>query len=153
MTDESLGFDFQVVSPSRVVLEERVTSLIVPGARGALGFWAGHAPMLVALSPGVVRYRPLDGGEGASGFKVLAVGGGFFEVSPDGQATLIADTAELPEEIDVTRARAAYERARRRLARPTPDLDQARAEAALQRAMARLRAAGQPAHAEGTHPH
>ncbi len=137
---DALGFEFQVVSPARVVVRERVTSLIVPGARGAVGFWARHAPMLVALAPGLVRYRPV--GDKTRGFKLLAVGGGFFEMSPEGRATLLADTAELPEEIDVARAQAAYERARRRLARPTPAVDIARAEAALQRALARLRAAG-----------
>ncbi len=156
MTDQ-LGFDFQVVSPNRVVLRERVTSLVVPGARGAVGFWAGHAPMLVSLSPGVVRFRSAeDGVAGArapdvrtgpagAGFRTLAVGGGFFEMSPDGGATLLADTAELPEEIDVARARAAYERARKRLTRPTPSLDLTRAEIALQRALARLKAVGGPA--------
>lgn len=137
---EEPGFDFQVISPAHVVLRERVTSLIVPGARGAVGFWAEHAPMLVALAPGVVKYR--GAGPGASGFKQLAVGGGFFEMSPDGQATLLADTAELPGEIDVARAEAALQRARKRLARPTEETDVSRAEVALQRAQARLRAAG-----------
>lgn len=147
---EARGFEFQVVSPSRVVLQDRVTSLIVPGARGAVGFWAGHAPMLVALSPGVVRYRPVEetGSQGQAGrgaaFRLLAVGGGFFEVSPDGRATLLADTAELPEEIDVTRAQAAFERAKRRLKRPVPHVDLSRAELALERALARMRATGKP---------
>jgi len=168
VTDEP-GFDFAVISPTRVVLRERVMSLIVPGARGALGFWAAHAPMLAALAPGVVKYRPAPAGAagtgaagggaasvaGASGggaaavagaagrgdFRLLAVSGGFFEFGPDGRATLLADTAELPEEIDVARARAAYERAKERLRRPTPETDVRRAELALQRALARLHVA------------
>lgn len=140
MTDTDAGFDFQVVTPNRVVLKERVTSLMVPGARGSVGFWAEHAPMLVALAPGVVKFRPA-GGPGAA-FRLLATGGGFFEFSPDGRATLLADTAELPDEIDVERARAAYQRARRRLARPSPKVDISRAELALERALARLRTAG-----------
>ncbi len=149
MTDQGVGFDFQVVSPARVVLSERVTSIMVPGARGSLGFWAGHAPMLVNLSPGVVKYRPAGAAETAGphvdrGFRLLAVGGGFFEVSPDGKATLLADTAELPEEIDVARAEAAYERARKRLSRPDRETDLTRAELALGRAMARLHATGKP---------
>lgn len=137
-------FGFQVVAPNRVVLRERVSSLIVPGIGGAVGFWAGHAPMLVALAPGVVKYRPASPGGEREVFRPLAVGGGLFEVSDDGEATLLADTAELPEEIDVERARAALERAKRRLTRPAPDVDMTRAEAALQRAVARLRVAGQP---------
>lgn len=148
MNDIAGGFDFQVVSPNRVVLKERVSSLIVPGIGGAVGFWPGHAQMLVALQPGLVKYRPVDGAEAGPGggqgpdhgFRLLAVGGGFFEMSPDGQATLLADTAELPEEIDVERARAALERARSRLFRPGRDVDTTRAEAALHRALARLQA-------------
>jgi len=140
VTDTEAGFDFQVVTPNRIVLKERVTSLMVPGARGSLGFWARHAPMLVALAPGVVRFRPA--GTPGVPFQLLAVGGGFYEFSPDGRATLLADTAELPAEIDVDRAMAAYQRARRRLSRPTPKVDISRAELALERALARLRAAG-----------
>lgn len=163
MTDE-LGFEFSVVSPTRVALRERVVSLIVPGARGAVGFWAGHAPMLVALAPGVVKYRTLGADIAAGGavsastvaaeptaplggrgsFRLMSVSGGFFELGPDGRATLLADTAELPEEIDVARAQASYERARRRLRRPTEALDISRAEMALQRAAARLQAAHKP---------
>jgi len=133
------GFEFQVVSPNRVVLTRRVSSLIVPGIGGSVGFWPGHAQMLVALAPGVVKYRPLAG---QGHFELLAVGGGFFEMRADGRATLLADTAELPEEIDVERARAALERARRRLEHPRPDVDLIRAEVALQRALARLKVAG-----------
>ena len=56
--------------------------------------------------------------------------------------TILADTAELDEEIDVARAQAARERAERRLRERGPDVDTTRAEAALQRALNRLRAAG-----------
>jgi len=133
-----LGFEFQVVTPTRVVIRERVTSVVVPGARGAMGFWARHAPTLVALGPGVVKYRTVDRPDR---LHLLAVGGGFFEMSPSGRATLLADTAELPDEIDVPRAEAALKRARRRLFQPTLDTDTARAEAALKRALARLEVA------------
>lgn len=145
MTDGRADFQFQVVSPTRVVLTERVDSVIVPGIGGAVGFWPRHAQMLVALEPGVVKYRPVADGPSPApgrGFRLLAVGGGFFEMSADGRGTLLAETAELPEEIDVERARAALERARRRLLHPGPGVDVARAEAALQRALARLEAAG-----------
>jgi len=136
--EEGAGFEFQVISPDRVVLSLRVTSLIVPGIGGAVGFWPGHAQMLVALAPGVVKYRRAGG---VGDFELLAVGGGFFEMSAEGRGSLLADTAELPEEIDVERARAALERARRRLEHPRPDIDLIRAEAALQRAAARLKVA------------
>ena len=144
MSADPGGFEFQVVSPHRVVLRERVTSLIVPGIGGAVGFWVDHAPMLVALAPGVVKYRPLTATDQRVEFRSLAVGGGLFEVSAEGETTLLADTAELPEEIDVERAKAALKRAKRRLLGPTPDLDMIRAEAALKRALARLRVVTQP---------
>ena len=60
----------------------------------------------------------------------------------DNKMVILADTAELAEEIDVERADAARERAERRLQEKTDDLDYVRAQASLQRAKARLEAAG-----------
>ena len=73
--------------------------------------------------------------------RVLAVGGGFLEVAND-RVTVLADTAELPEEIDVSRARAAAGRAQARLRSRDGNIDHARAQVALQKALNRLRAAG-----------
>ncbi|PZN06742.1 F0F1 ATP synthase subunit epsilon [Thermaerobacter sp. FW80] len=125
----------EVITPERVVFREEVDSLIVPGSEGLLGVLPDHAPMVATLKIGILSYR--KGGER----RRVAVAGGFFEVA-DNHAVVLSDAAERAEEIDVARARAAAERARRRLAERDANWDFERARAALHRALNRLRAAG-----------
>jgi F-type H+-transporting ATPase subunit epsilon len=73
--------------------------------------------------------------------KQLAVASGFAEVLPD-KVTVLAETAETPEEIDVERARKSKERAEQRLAAGNTEIDVARALDALRRAEVRLDVAG-----------
>ncbi|MFZ5753393.1 MAG: F0F1 ATP synthase subunit epsilon [Bacillota bacterium] len=127
--------NLEVVTPEKQVFSDEVQSIIVPAAEGYLGVLPNHAPLISGLKPGVVKYRQ----EGKT--QLLAISGGFMEVSSN-KVTILADTAERPEHIDIERARAARERAEKRLKERPPGLDVARAEFALQRAMARLRAAG-----------
>lgn len=124
----------EVVTPERLVFEEEVEALIVPGVRGYIGIWPNHAPMVIALGTGDMVYRRQG--------KVyhLAVSGGFFEVAND-RAVILSDAAERAEEIDLSRAQAALERARRRLADPGGNWDEERARAALDRALTRIRVA------------
>ena len=126
----------EVITPERVVVGEDTQSIIVPGVQGYLGVLPGHTPMVASLRIGVVKYK-----QGGS-FRRVAVSGGFFEVAKD-KAVILAETAERGEEVDVGRARAALERARKRMAtRRDGNVDLARAETSLQRALTRLRAAG-----------
>ena len=83
------------------------------------------------LSPGAVIIHEADGE------KVAAVHAGFAEVLPD-QVTLLAETAEWAEEIDVARAEAAKKRAEERLQARTEKVDIKRAEFALRRALTRI---------------
>lgn len=125
----------EVISPARTVVSVEAESVTVPAEDGLMGFLPRHAPTVVLLVPGVVSY--VSGGE----IHRLAVGGGFCEVTGE-RVLVVADTAERSEEIDVERARAAYEQAKERLDRELSGHEQARAEAALKRAVARLQAAG-----------
>ncbi len=127
--------NLEVVTPEKQVFSDEVQSIIVPAAEGYLGILPNHAPLISGLKPGVIKYRQ----EGKQ--KLLAISGGFMEVSSN-KVTILADTAERPEHIDIERARAAKERAEKRLKEKPPGLDVARAEFALQRALARLRARG-----------
>lgn len=113
-----------------------VVSLVVPAEEGYLGVMAGHAPLLARLVPGQVTAKLASGAE-----EVFAVSGGFVEVGPE-HVTILADTAERPEDIDVARAEAALQRARQRLEHPSEGVDIDRARLALLRAEARLRTAG-----------
>ena len=124
-----------VVAPERKLLEELVDEIVLPGSEGYLGVLPGHAPLLTALQIGELSYR--EGGRWHYGF----VSGGFVEVLPD-RVSVLANVGELAGEIDVDRARAASERAGKRLKSPSEDLDWDRARAALERAISRIHVAG-----------
>jgi F-type H+-transporting ATPase subunit epsilon len=125
----------EVVTAERVLFSGEVDLVLAPGIEGQLGILPHHAPLITALQPGELIVR--RGEEEV----IFAVGGGFLEVVHN-KVTILADSAERAEEIDVERALAAKKRAEERLAqRRAEDVDHARAEAALRRAMARLRVA------------
>ncbi len=126
-------FDVIVLAPDHALFEGRVTSLVAPGVDGYFGVLARHAPMVAQLGSGALAMAGEDGEE-----VYFAVSQGFLEVEADG-VTILADTAEAAAEIDVERARAAEERARRRIRHRDPEVDVARAETALRRALARLK--------------
>lgn len=89
----------QLVSPERILVDENVDEVQIPGLDGYLGILPGHAPLLSELKPGGVLSYKSAGGE-----KVLAVFGGFVEVQPD-RVRILADAAERKEEINVEAAR------------------------------------------------
>ena len=121
----------EIVTPEKVVVNETVSYVAGPGILGEFGVLPGQLPLLSALVPGKVTYQVGDKR------KYAFVGGGFAEVA-DNKISILAESAEQLEDIDVERARRAYERARKRLSAPTPDIDIVRAEAALNRAIQRL---------------
>jgi F-type H+-transporting ATPase subunit epsilon len=88
-------FQFDLVSPEKLLFSGAVTQVDVPGSEGDFGVLAGHAPMVTTLRPGIlVVYR--DDGE----LRVV-VNGGFAEVSPTG-LTVLADMAVPRDEFDPT---------------------------------------------------
>ena len=126
----------EVVTPEKLIVKEAVEEVQIPGLNGYLGVLPGHAPLLTELSVGIISYRgPSAGGK-------LSVAWGFAEVLPD-KVTILAETAERPDEIDVSRAQKAKERAEQRLRSNDPNLDYERAEDALQRADTRLKVASE----------
>lgn len=127
-------FRFKVVAPDGPVLDQEVEFVLARSEEGDLGILARHAPLIASLEIGVVRYRA-NGQEGR-----IAVSGGFMEVA-DNQVTILANTAETAEKIDLLRAKAAKERAEKRLQERKPDTDLQRAEIALKRALTRIKAA------------
>ncbi len=128
------AFALEIVTPERVVYSGQVTSLQAPGTEGSFGVMAGHMPLLASLDIGVLRFAD-EGGEGVQ----MAVSGGFAEVGRE-RVTVLAETAESAEEIDVQRAESSRQRAEERLAnRDDGEVDAARARAALMRALNRLK--------------
>lgn len=125
-----------VVSPERQLLRESVVGVTIPGLEGELGVLPGHAPLMTELGVGELSYRTARSSQPTS----LAVIRGFAEVLPD-RVTVLAETAERAEEIDVSRAEAALARAQKRLASGDTNIDWDRASVALQRAFIRIQIA------------
>src|SRR6266705_4153107 len=122
----------EVATPSRLVVSEQVDEVVVPGIEGYFGVLPGHAAFLTTLGIGELTYR-IGRDE-----RHVAVAGGFCEVRND-KVIILADTAELPEDIDRARAERAREWAGQRLSgRSQEEIDYARAAAALARALTRL---------------
>src|SRR5215472_623675 len=124
-------FKLEIVTPEKRVVDTTAQEVEIPGKNGYLGVLPGHAPLITELSVGEITYR-----ENATEQR-LAVAWGFAEVLPD-RVTILAETAERPNEIDVARARKAKERAEQRLTSGDASVDIERALDALNRAEARL---------------
>lgn len=122
----------EIVTPDRLLLSEEVDEVTIPGSEGYLGILPGHLPLLTLLGTGVLSYRK------GNQKTVFACSGGFAEVLPD-RVIITASMIERPEEIDVSRARAAKDRAERQLTSKDVDVDASMA--AVQRAEARIQVA------------
>lgn len=126
-----------VVTPDGPVYNADVEMVSAKAKSGELGILPGHIPMVAPLEIGNVRLK--QGGKTV----YVAVSGGFLEVRPD-QVTILAQAAELAENIDVKRAEQAKTRAEQRLSSSKKDeVDFRRAELALQRAINRITVAQQ----------
>ncbi|MGB6430218.1 MAG: ATP synthase F1 subunit epsilon [Candidatus Acidiferrales bacterium] len=103
------AIQLEVVTLERSVVRATVSEIQVPGRDGFLGILPGHTPLLTELGIGALSYK-----EGSETF-FIAVIGGLAEVLPD-RVIVLADAAERAEEIDVPRAQADADRARKLLA-------------------------------------
>lgn len=129
-------FRLSIVTPEQVEYDGDVKSLTAPGTDGYLGVLSHHAPLITALKPGKIEYR-----DASDTLHVLAVSNGFLEVSGN-RATILADAIEDADQIDIERARAAYERNKARLisgGQGESEIDLPSVRAALERAANRIR--------------
>ena len=122
----------EIVTPERLVVNAAVDDVQIPGKGGYVGILPGHAPLITELGVGELAYRTIGGQTG-----LLAVIRGFAEVLPD-RVSLLAETAEFAEDIDLARAERALKRAQERISRGGEDIDWARATLALARALVRI---------------
>ena len=127
------SLQLEIVTPDKLVLSETVEYVGAPGYDGEFGVLPNHISFLAALQIGNLHYKS----QGKTNF--VFVSGGFADVS-DNKVTILAESAEKAEEIDLGRARQARERAEARLQKMQDEVDYARAQAAMQRAMFRLKA-------------
>jgi F-type H+-transporting ATPase subunit epsilon len=127
----------EVVTPEKQVVNDMAQIVMAPGSMGEFGVLSGHTPFMTSLNTGAIHYRDENGKD-----QYVFVSGGFAEALPD-KVTVLAESAEKTEEIDLDRAKAAMERAGKRLEdRSREDIDFVRAKAALDRALVRIKLAG-----------
>jgi len=133
----SNGLLLNILTPGRTILAaERVDIVSLPAYHGEVGILPGHAPIVLQLKEGILRYRVGMRGE------IFAILGGFAEIYRD-KVTVLAEAAELAEEINEERARQSEMQAKEKLIgrAKDKDMDLEEATAALRRAGARLKAA------------
>ena len=122
-----------VVSAEEKLFSGLVETLQVTGSEGELGVYPGHAPLLTAIKPGMVRVVKQFGEE-----QLFYVAGGMLEVQP-GTVSVLADVAIRAEDLDEAAAREAKNAAEQAISNPTADFEYAQAAAELAEAIAQLR--------------
>ena len=128
----------EVVTPEKAVVDEDAQMVVAPGTLGEFGVLSGHTTFLTTLKVGIIRYTDANGKE-----QFVFVSGGFAEALPD-KVTVLAESAERQQDIDLVRAKDAMQRAEKRLAedRAKQEIDIVRAKAALERAVQRIKLSG-----------
>jgi F-type H+-transporting ATPase subunit epsilon len=129
----------RVIAPDKTVWDAPAEEVILPSTTGQLGILTGHAPLLSALEPGVLRVRE------SKGWQSIALTGGFAEVDAN-EVTILVNGAERGDTIDKEDARAALDAAQARLTKADQGGDRQERYQAVQefkRARARLQAAGE----------
>jgi len=91
------SFQLEIVTPEKLVVRDNAEEAQIPGANGYIGILPGHAPLITELGAGEISYR--SGGQ----LHRYATAWGFAEVLPD-RVTVLAETVEPAEQIDVGRA-------------------------------------------------
>ena len=88
------AFQFELVSPERLLVSEQVEAVVIPGAEGEMTVMANHAPVMTTIKPGVVTVKTAGGKE-----ERYVVFGGFADILPSG-CTLLAESAVAVGDID-----------------------------------------------------
>lgn len=126
----------RIVTPKREMYNGEADMVIFRTVNGDVGVMHGHIPLITVLGYGMLRI--IDNNETV---KTASMFGGFVEVDNEG-VSILTDTSEWADEIDVQRAEEAKSRAEQRLGgTKVDDFDEKRAELALKRAIIRLETA------------
>ena len=128
-------FYLKIISANRVFFSGRCRSIIVPEYDGQKVILAHHEDMIIAINDGLMKFQR----ENSDEWEEAVVGMGFVEII-NNRVTLLVETAERPEEIDVARAKEAKERAEEQIRQKQSIQEYYHSRASLARAMARLKA-------------
>lgn len=126
-------FGLKIIASDKVFYDGRCRKLVIPAPDGEKGILPNHENMVIAVAVGIGRMETEEGK-----WQEVALGGGFAEVV-NNRVTLIVDTAERPEDIDVRHAREQRERAEEQLRQKQSTQEYYHTQASLARAMNRLR--------------
>ena len=143
---EQTPFFLVILSPEKDFFEGEVEQVVFSTPEGSIGIMAGHAPMIAAVSEGVVEI--CENGE----WRIAAVGQGFCEINFH-NAKFYLDTAEWADEIDIARAKEALERANHRIHNIQSRQEYMRTQASVSRALARIKAVESNAGHNRPHPY
>lgn len=131
MADEGRDFRLEVISPDRIFFDDMVDMVELRTTEGDIGILKGHIPLTAIVAPGIMKIK-MSGEE-----KEAALHDGFIEILKD-KVTVLAESCEWPEEIDINRANEAKIRAERRLKSGDNGVNESRAELSLRRALTRI---------------
>ncbi len=131
MADNSKVFKLQVISPDRIFFDGETDMIEVKTTEGEMGILKHHIPLTAILTPGILRIK--NGNEE----RIAALHDGFIEILGD-KVTILAESCEWPDEIDLNRAKEARLRAERRLKGAEGNINETRAEMALRRSLLRI---------------
>ena len=127
-------FYVKIISSNRIFYEGFCHCLIIPAVDGEQAIMAHHEETIIAVQNGEMRMQKEEGGEWS--YAVLGKG---FCMAANNRVTVLADTVERPEEVDLNRAKEALERAQERLRQKQSIQEYHTTQAALARALTRLK--------------
>ena len=125
-------FHLEIVTPDKKFYSNEVEMAVVRTTEGDIGILRDHEPTVAPVSIGKIRIK--ENGV----FRDAACAGGFMTIEEE-KTTVVTDSAEWSDEIDVDRATGSYERAKERLSKEGDNTDMYRARVALARATNRIR--------------
>ena len=123
---------FQIITPDKIAYDDEIDSLTLPTTEGEITILPNHIPLVTAVKPGEIMIRK------DQKTHQMAVMKGFLEVS-ENKVKLMAEAAELAEEIDERRAEEAKKRAEKAKAEAKDQVEFADATSALKRALTRIK--------------
>lgn len=129
----AMTYHLDVVSAERGLFTGLVQKIQVTGSEGELGIYPGHAPLLTAMKPGMVRIVKQQGED-----EFIYLSGGILEVQPNA-VTILADTAIRGQDLDEARAQESKRKAEEHIRNSHGDIDYVQASAELAKAIAKLR--------------
>lgn len=131
MADNRL-FKLQVISPDRIFFDGEADMIELKTTEGEMGIYKDHIPLTAILAPGILKIK-----SAGHETKEAALHDGFIEILGD-KVTILAESCEWPDEIDINRANEAKTRAERRIKGSEGEINEARAELALRRSLIRI---------------